>query len=63
MEEAQGIITYAKKECDMIWESSCAIIVEARLPQIEKSEIIAPGDSRIEMMENEHRFKEETILI
>ena len=54
MEEAQGIIADAKKECDRIWESSCAIITEAELPRIEKSKIIAPGDSRIEMMENEH---------
>ena len=29
MEEAQGIIANAKKECDRIWESSCAIIAEA----------------------------------
>lgn len=32
MEEAQGIISDAKKECDRIWESSCAMISEAGLP-------------------------------
>lgn len=37
MEEAQGIISYAKKECNRIWESSCAVIAEAGLLRIEKS--------------------------
>jgi len=54
MEESQGIIVDGKKESDRIWESSCAIIAEGGMPRIEKSEIIAPGDSRIQMMENEH---------
>ena len=37
------------------------MIAEARQPRIEKLEIIAPRDSRIDMMENKHRGKGETI--
>lgn len=61
MEEAQGIISDAKKECDRIWESSCAMIVEAGLPRIEKSKVIIPGNSRMEIMEKEHQGKEKII--
>ena len=61
IEEAKGIISDAKKECDRIWESAGTVIEEAGLPRMEKSEAITSETSRMEMMEIEHRGKKETL--
>jgi len=37
------------------------VISETGLPRIEKSEVIMPGDSKIEVMEKEHRDRERAI--
>ena len=58
MDEAQGIILEEKKDCDRIWESSCAVMSETGLPRIEKSEVIMPNNSKLETIEKEHHDKE-----
>ena len=55
MDESHGIILEEKRDCDRIWESSCVVMSETGLPRIEKSEVIMPGDSKLEMMEKEHQ--------
>ena len=47
MDEAREIISEAKRDCDKIWDSSCDVMSEARLPRIEKSEIVMPNDSKL----------------
>jgi len=61
MEEAGGIISDAKKECDRIWESVSTLIDEARLPRVDKSRTISSDDVRMEMVETTHRAKRETL--
>lgn len=58
MDEAQGIISEAKRDCDRIWESSYVVMSETGLPRIQKSEVIMPSDSKLETMEKEHQDKE-----
>ena len=54
MDEAQGIILEAKRDCDRIWESSCAVMSETGLPRIDKFEVVITGESKLETMEKEH---------
>jgi len=61
MDEAQGIISEAKRDCDRIWESSYDVMSETWLPRIEKPEVIMPGDSKLETVEKEHEDKEMAI--
>ena len=61
MDEAQEIISEAKRDCDRIWDSSYDVMSETRLPRIEKSEVVMLGDSKLEMVEKEHQEKEMAI--
>ena len=61
MDEAQEIISEEKRDCDKIWDSSYDVMSETGLPRIEKSEMIMPGDSKLETMEKEHQDKEMAI--
>lgn len=61
MEEAGGIISYAKKECDRIWEFASTVMEEAGLPCMEKSRTISSEVVGIEIVEAAHREKRETL--
>ena len=61
MDEAQGIISEAKRDCDRIWESSYDVMLETGLPRIEKSEMVMPSDSKLETVEKEHQDKDMAI--
>ena len=61
MDEAQEIISEAKRDCDRICDSSYNVMSETGLPRIEKSEVVMPGDSKFETVEKEHQDKEMAI--
>ena len=61
MDEAQEIISEAKRDCDRIWDSSCNVMSEARLPTIEKSEVVIPSTSTIEAVDKDYEINEMAI--